>query len=83
MTAPTEEATEQDQARDETLPHYYCWGCYPGVGPGRLARAVCGTWARTKGGVGYVPDACCVCDDIWRGGFKCERCGYQNFRSTE
>lgn len=77
MTAPA--PVELDSARDETMIHYFCAGaCLPPRG--EKGRAVCGTLASRKGTSGYQPDACWVCTDIWKNGFRCTACGYQSWR---
>lgn len=73
MTAPAEQAIEQDLARDDT-PHVFCVHCYP-TAPRPRARALCGTIARQRGGRGYLPGMCLVCVDLWDTWTACDQCG--------
>lgn len=77
MTAPAPEVIEQDQARDQRLPHYFCFRCMPPVG--ESGKAVCGTVAARKGFTGAVPDACWVCQDLWDEFWTCPDCGWRNW----
>jgi hypothetical protein len=80
MSAPVAEVVEQDQARDQKMPHYFCFRCAPPVG--ESGKAACGTVATRKGTFGALPDACMVCQDLWDEFWTCPDCGWQNWRRS-